>query len=73
MVVIARIAGVAVVVAAGLVRSVQAQQCCTGNLSTYCTADTSVQGCVPRISGVGLPSMNVNAGFERRTARRRAA
>ena len=40
-----------------------AQQCCTGNVSTYCTAGTSVQGCVPTIAGNGIPSMNAASGF----------
>jgi formylglycine-generating enzyme required for sulfatase activity len=64
MVVLARLAAVAVVVSAGLVRGVEAQECCTGNVSTYCTAGTSVQGCVPQISGVGVPSMNATSGFD---------
>ena len=41
-----------------------AQQCCTGNVSTYCTAGTSVQGCLPQISGVGIPSADAGAGFQ---------
>ncbi|MFM7297255.1 MAG: hypothetical protein ACKO4Q_08540, partial [Planctomycetota bacterium] len=43
---------------------VHAQQCCTGNVSTYCTAGTSVQGCLPQISGVGIPSADAGAGFQ---------
>jgi formylglycine-generating enzyme required for sulfatase activity len=64
MIVLARKAAVAVVCAVGLVRAAEAQQCCTGNVSTYCTAGTSVQGCVPQISGVGVPSMNATSGFD---------
>jgi len=41
-----------------------AQQCCTGSVSTYCTAGTSVQGCLPQISGVGIPSADAGAGFQ---------
>jgi len=40
-----------------------AQQCCTGNISTYCTAGTSAQGCVPHISRQGLPSADLGVGF----------
>ena len=40
-----------------------AQQCCTGNVSTYCTAGTSVQGCVPQISGQGVPDTAAGSGF----------
>ncbi len=40
-----------------------AQQCCTGNVSTYCTAGTSVQGCLPAISGNGIPSVDSGSGF----------
>jgi formylglycine-generating enzyme required for sulfatase activity len=40
-----------------------AQQCCTGNVSTYCTAGTSVLGCLPSISGTGVPSADVTSGF----------
>jgi formylglycine-generating enzyme required for sulfatase activity len=47
-----------------LAGSVQAQQCCTGNVSTYCTAGTSVQGCVPSISGVGVPDIAKATGFD---------
>ncbi|MBM3991686.1 MAG: HYR domain-containing protein, partial [Planctomycetes bacterium] len=45
-----------------------AQQCCTGNVSTYCTAGTSVQGCLPAISGVGVPSADAGSGFTIRVA-----
>jgi hypothetical protein len=41
-----------------------AQQCCTGNVSTYCTAGTSVRGCVPSISGTGIPSVDAGSGFQ---------
>jgi hypothetical protein len=47
---------------------VQAQQCCTGNVSTYCTSGTSVQGCVPSISGSGIPSVDAGSGFVLRIA-----
>jgi hypothetical protein len=40
-----------------------AQQCCTGNVSTYCTAGTSVLGCLPSISGTGVPSADATSGF----------
>ena len=40
------------------------QQCCTGNISTYCTAGTSAQGCVPLISGQGTPSFDAGSGFD---------
>jgi len=32
--------------------------------TTYCTAGTTVQGCVPAISGVGAPSALVTSGFD---------
>jgi formylglycine-generating enzyme required for sulfatase activity len=41
-----------------------AQQCCTGNVSTYCTAGTSVQGCAPAIRGEGVPDTANATGFE---------
>ena len=44
-------------------RTLFAQQCCTGNVSTYCTSGTSVQGCVPSISGSGIPSVDAGSGF----------
>jgi formylglycine-generating enzyme required for sulfatase activity len=43
---------------------VKAQQCCTGNVSTYCTAGTSVLGCLPSISGTGIPSVDAGSGFQ---------
>lgn len=47
------------------VNSASAQSCgCTGNIQTYCTAGTSVQGCVPSISGVGVPNVLANSGFD---------
>jgi formylglycine-generating enzyme required for sulfatase activity len=33
-------------------------------VSTYCTAGTTVQGCVPSISGVGIPGAYLTSGFE---------
>lgn len=48
--------------------SALAQQCCTGNVSTYCTAGTSVQGCVPAIEGVGRPRVDAVDGFNVRIA-----
>ena len=45
-----------------------AQQCCTGNVSTYCTAGTSVQGCLPQISSAGVPSADAASGFTIRVA-----
>jgi formylglycine-generating enzyme required for sulfatase activity len=41
-----------------------AQQCCTGNVSTYCTAGTSVLGCLPSISSTGTPSVDAGSGFQ---------
>lgn len=41
-----------------------AQQCCLADVSTYCTAGTTVHGCVPSISGVGTPSATASNGFE---------
>lgn len=35
-----------------------------GFLSTYCTAGTTVQGCVPQIAGIGVPSSAASNGFE---------
>jgi formylglycine-generating enzyme required for sulfatase activity len=54
----------AMVVSLGwLVLPSAAQQCCTGNVTTYCTAGTAVQGCVPQIEGVGRPSVDSASGF----------
>lgn len=36
---------------------------CYGSATTYCTAGTSLSGCVPSISGVGTPSATAAAGF----------
>jgi len=45
--------------------SASAQYCgCTGNIQTYCTAGTSVQGCLPSISGVGVPNVLAPSGFD---------
>jgi sulfatase modifying factor 1 len=33
-------------------------------VTTYCTAGTTVQGCVPSISGVGCPSAGTASGFD---------
>lgn len=52
------------IVAGLLAATSNAQQCCTGNVSTYCTAGTSVQGCLPQISGVGVPSADAVSGFQ---------
>ena len=41
-----------------------AQQCCNGNVSSYCTAGTSVQGCVPQIAHAGVPSADTGTGFQ---------
>jgi formylglycine-generating enzyme required for sulfatase activity len=42
-----------------------AQLCgCNGNIQTYCTAGTSVQGCLPSISGVGVPNVLAPSGFD---------
>lgn len=49
----------------GAANSASAQYCgCTGNIQTYCTAGTSVQGCLPSISGVGVPNVLANSGFD---------
>lgn len=37
---------------------------CNVNLATYCTAGTSVGGCVASISGFGIPSSNAPSGFD---------
>jgi hypothetical protein len=37
---------------------------CNANLTLYCTAGTSAQGCVASISGLGIPSANAPSGFE---------
>jgi formylglycine-generating enzyme required for sulfatase activity len=63
MVVLARMAAVAVVVVAGLVRGVEAQQC-SSFVSTYCTAGTTVHGCVPWMSAVGSPDAAATSGFD---------
>jgi len=63
MVALARLAAVAVVVAAGLVRGAEAQQC-SDFVYAYCTAGTTVQGCVPSILGIGVPSAVSTSGFE---------
>lgn len=45
--------------------SANAQVCgCTGNIQTYCTAGTSVQGCLPTISGMGVPNILATSGFD---------
>lgn len=36
---------------------------CLGVASVYCTAGTSLSGCVPSISGVGVPSASAGSGF----------
>jgi hypothetical protein len=35
-----------------------------GFISTYCTAGTTVHGCVPSIGGVGAPSSQATSGFD---------
>jgi hypothetical protein len=40
----------------------QSSQC--GNAMSYCTAGTTVHGCVPSIGGVGTPSSQANSGFD---------
>jgi len=65
MVVLARMAAALIVVAASLVRSVEAQQCSPPpDVMTYCTAGTTVHGCVPSIAGVGVPSVIDTSGFD---------
>ena len=61
---IARIAFLLLALVTQFHSPIRAQQCCTGNVSTYCTAGTSVQGCVPAIAGVGIPSADAGAGFQ---------
>jgi hypothetical protein len=63
MVSLARTVVSLVVAAVGLVGSASAQSCCTGNVSTYCTAGTSVQGCVPNTTWSGVPSSDTASGF----------
>lgn len=53
------------VAAIGIITSnAAAQQCCTGNVSSYCTAGTSVQGCAPAIRGEGVPDTADASGFD---------
>jgi hypothetical protein len=37
---------------------------CTGNPQTYCTAGTSVLGCVPAMATSGVPNVLANSGFQ---------
>lgn len=37
---------------------------CDAGVATYCTAGVSVGGCVPSISGYGIPSANAPHGFD---------
>jgi formylglycine-generating enzyme required for sulfatase activity len=64
MVILARLARAALVIAGGFVGPAAAQQCCIADVSTYCTAGTTVHGCVPSISGVGIPSAVDPGGFD---------
>jgi formylglycine-generating enzyme required for sulfatase activity len=48
----------------GVQDCLDAPQCCTGDVAAYCTAGTAVMGCVPQISGVGVPSADAPNGFE---------
>ncbi len=50
-----RTASIAIALTASLARS---------QVTTYCTAGTTVQGCVPSISGIGIPSPYSTSGFE---------
>jgi formylglycine-generating enzyme required for sulfatase activity len=61
---LARLAAAALAVVAGSIVPALAQQCCPTDVSTYCTAGTTVHGCVPSISGVGLPSAVDASGFD---------
>jgi hypothetical protein len=36
---------------------------CYGSFNTYCTAGTSLSGCIPTIQGVGVPSATAASGF----------
>jgi len=36
---------------------------CFGSFNVYCTAGTSLSGCLPTISGAGIPSATAAAGF----------
>ncbi len=58
----------AAVAALWLTAAAPAQQCCNGNVATYCTAGTSVQGCLPQISSTGAPSADAGSGFHIRVA-----
>jgi formylglycine-generating enzyme required for sulfatase activity len=62
MVHLARLARAAV--AALLAGGASARQCCDPDVSTYCTAGTTVHGCVPSIGGVGTPSAVASDGFD---------
>jgi formylglycine-generating enzyme required for sulfatase activity len=61
---LARLAAAALAVVAGSHVPALAQQCCAPGVSTYCTAGTTVHGCVPSIGGVGAPSSQVSSGFD---------
>lgn len=64
MVSFVRVARTALVLAAGVVAQATAQQCCVPDVTTYCTAGTTVHGCVPSIAGIGAPSAIAASGFE---------
>jgi formylglycine-generating enzyme required for sulfatase activity len=65
MVSLARTVVSLVVAAVGLAGSAEAQQCTPPpDVSTYCTAGTTVHGCVPSIAGVGVPSAINSSGFD---------
>jgi formylglycine-generating enzyme required for sulfatase activity len=65
MVSLARTVVSLVVAALGLAGSALAQLCASPpDVSTYCTAGTTVHGCVPSIAGVGVPSAVDSSGFD---------
>lgn len=63
MVSFVRVAHTVFVLAAGMLARASAQQCCIPDVSTYCTAGTTVHGCAPSISGLGAPSATSASGF----------
>lgn len=64
MALFARVVRGVLVLAAGPLAQASAQQCCIADVSAYCTAGTTVHGCVPSITGVGVPSSAAASGFD---------
>ena len=53
------------ILAAGLVSSVSsAQQCCDGNITSFCGGEPSQHGCIPAFDWIGTPSSSTSSGFE---------